>query len=165
MKRSTAFVLVFVCMLLLGGCKNADVPNSDQTKSDDPLILVRSNDETSKPYENLLWQQQWSGRGWLSADAASISLTLSEVCNELPQITYGDDFEIRCGDGVEFLSVSVYSSDFDRIHHNVSADVLKDLAGGTYYLVITVKSQGKYVAAQGEYEYSGYECACKMIVV
>ena len=167
MKRLVTLVLTFAFMLLLSSCRNTDALNSAPTKSvvvDDSLVLVQSNHEFSKPYENFIWAQQWTEHGWLSADASSISHSFSEICNDIPQITYCNDFEIHYKNGVEFLSLSVYNSDFDRIHHNVNEAVLSDLADGTYYLVIKVKSQGKYVEAAEKYEYSGYECAYKLII-
>ena len=167
MRRLTALILAFALMLSLSGCKPPNALNSDTIGSvvvDDSLILVQSNGEFSKPYENFLWAQNWSEHGWLSADATSVSHSFSEVCNEIPQIAYSGDFEIYYKDGVEFLSLSVYSLNFDRIHHNVNEEVLNDLADGTYYLVITVKSRGKYIEAAKEYEYLGYECAYKMVI-
>ncbi len=89
----------------------------------------------------------------------------SEVCNELPQILfYSDVFEIYYKDKVEFVSLSVYSSDFERIYRNAGQEVLNDLAQGTYYLIINVKKQGKYVESEEKYEYTGYECVYKMVV-
>lgn len=131
---------------------------------DDSLILVQSIDVLSKPYENFLWAEIWTENGWLSGDGMRISYKFSDIHNEIPQITYCDDFKIHYKEGVEFLSLSVYNSDFDRIHHSTKQEVLSDLAEGTYYLVITVKVQGKYIETEEKYEYSGYECAYKIII-
>ena len=147
--------------------QDTDAPNSDQTKSvivDDSLIIVQSVDALEKPYENFLWAEKWSEKGWVSGDGMSISHKLSDIDKEIPQITYGDDFEIHYGEGVEFISLSVYNSDFDRIHHNVQQEVLHTLEEGTYYLAITVKVQGEYIEADEKYEYSGYECAYKFVI-
>ena len=154
MKRFTSFVMVFACVLLLYGCRN----------NIDSLIWVHSNGEVSKPYENFIWAQNWSEHGWLSADGMSIALEFSNIHNEIPQINYGEDFEIHYNDGVEFVSLSVYSQDFERIHHNVEEQVLNDLASGTYYLVINVRSQGEYIEAEEKYEYSGYECVYQIMI-
>ena len=145
MKKVMALVLV--CIFLLGGCGNTGTLDLDQTGTveEDSLILVRSMDGSSKPYENFLWAEKWSEYGWISGNGTSISRNFTEIHEELPQITYGDDFEIYYRDGVEFLSLSVYNSAFDRIYHNAGQEGLKDLAEGTYYLVITVKSQGQYM--------------------
>ena len=128
----------------------------------DSLILVQSGDVLSRPYENFLWSKKWIEAGWISGDGMSVSHKLSVIENEIPQITYRDDFEIFYREGVEFLSFSVYGSDFGRIHHNVKEDVISDLEEGTYFLIITVKSQGRFVETEDEYEYSGYECVYKI---
>lgn len=90
MKKLSAFVLAFSCILSLGGCGNTAVLNPAPIKSvvvEDSLILVQSNGELSKPYENFLWAKNWTDHGWMSADATSISFSFSELCNEIPQIT------------------------------------------------------------------------------
>ncbi len=181
MKKLIALLLALVFILGLVGCGDAENRENetlqpaanennlshDQTKSvvvEDSLILVQSNDELSKPYENFLWANTWFEHGWLNADDISIYYKLSAIHNEIPQITYSDDFEIHYKDGVEFLSVSVYDSNFDRIHHNMQQEVIHTLEQGTYYLVIVVKVQGKYIETEEKYEYSGYECAYKLVI-
>ena len=147
--------------------QDTDDSNSGQTKPvivDDSLILVQSVDALEEPYEYFLWAEKWSENGWLSADAMSISNKLPDIDEEIPQISYGDDFEVYYGKNVEFISLSVYNSDFDRIHQNVQQEVLSTLEEGTYYLVITVKVQGEYIEADEKYEYTGYECAYKLVI-
>ncbi len=147
--------------------QDTDAPNSEQTNSvivDDSLILVQSTDELTKPYQNFIWSMNWDGCGWLSADAMGVFYKLPDIHNEIPQINYGDDFEIHYREGVEFLYLSIYNSDFNRIHHNARQGILEALAEGTYYLVITVQSQGKYIETEEKYEYAGYECAYKIVI-
>lgn len=143
-------------------------PNSDQSKSvivDDSLILVQSVDALEKPYENFLWAESWSEQGWVSGDGMSVSRKFSEVAEEIPQIIfYGDIFEIHYKDKVEFVSLSVYSHDFEMVYHNAGQEVLNDLTNGTYYLIITVKEQGEYIESDEKYEYTGYECVYKIVV-
>ena len=131
----------------------------------DSLVWVRTFDGLSKPYENFLWADKWSEGGWMSSDGMNISQKFLEVKNEIPQITYPTDLQIYYEEGVEFQSLSVYNSDFEEIHHNVHQEVLDDLADGTYYLVITVKSKGEYIETEKQYEYSGYECVFKIVIV
>lgn len=174
MKKLMAFVLTFALMLSFSGCQPLDSSIQEMDDStyeqskpvivDDSLILVQSIDVLSKPYENFLWSEIWSEHGWLNVDGMRISYKFSDIRNEIPQITYCDDFEIHYKNGVEFLSLSVYNSAFARIYHNTKQEVLGDLTEGTYYLVITVKEQGKYIEAEEKYEYSGYECAYKIII-
>ncbi len=128
----------------------------------DSLVLVQSGNALSRPYENFLWSKKWIEAGWISGDGMSISHKLSVIENEIPKITYCDDFEIFYREDVEFLSFSVYGSDFCRIHHNVKDDIISDLEEGTYFLIINVKSQGRFVETEDQYEYSGYECVYKI---
>jgi hypothetical protein len=128
----------------------------------DSLVLVQSNNLLSKSYENFLWSKKWIEAGWISGDGMSVSHKFSVIENEIPQITYCDDFEIFYKEGIEFLSFSIYNSNFSRIYHNVKDDVLSDLEEGTYFLIINVKSQGEYIETEEKYEYSGYECVYKI---
>jgi hypothetical protein len=128
----------------------------------DSLILVQSGEALSKPYENFLWSKKWIEAGWISGDGMSVSHKFSGIENEIPQITYCDDFEIFYKEGVEFLSFSIYNSNFTRTHHNVKHEVLSDLEEGTYFLIITVKLQGRFIETEEKYEYSGYECVYKI---
>ena len=163
MKKLITLVLALASVLSFGGCANIE-NNKNDIIVDDSLILVQSVDALEKPYENFLWAESWSEKGWVCADGMSISRKLSDIDKEIPQITYGDDFEIHYRKGVEFISLSVYNSDFDRIHHNVQQEVLNTLEEGTYYLAITVKVKGEYIKADKKYEYSGYECAYKLVI-
>ncbi len=181
MKKLIVLLLALVFLLGLVGCGDAEnrenetlQPTANENNlsheqsepviAEDCLIWIQSNDTLSKPYENYLRARTWIEHSWLYADDISIYYKLSAIHNEIPQITYSDDFEIHYKDGVEFLSVSVYDSNFDRIHHNMQQEVIHTLEQGTYYLVIVVQVQGKYIEAAGEYEYSGYECAYKLVI-
>ena len=162
MKRLLAMIFVLVFVFSCGGCKG-DESNGSATV-EDSLILVRSGDALTKPYENFLWAETWSEPGWLSVDGTSLSRQWAAVQQEIPQITYGEGFEILYRDEVTFVSVSVYTNDFESVYHNEVESVLAELAEGEYYLVITVKKQGDYVEVEDKYEYSGYECAYHMKV-
>ena len=162
MKKLLVMVLALVFMLSCSGCRGDEPKGS--VVVEDSLILVEVGDTLSKPYENFLWAETWSEHGWLSMDGTSLSRQFSEVQQEIPTIAYGNDFEIHYKEGVTFISVSVYNDAFESVYHNETQDVLKDLAEGEYYLVITVKKQGDYVEAEEKYEYSGYECAYYMKV-
>jgi hypothetical protein len=150
-------------------------PESDIPETEDPteeprepvvvndsLILVQSGNALSKPYENFFWSKKWIEDGWINGDGMSVSHKFSVIENEIPQITYCDDFEIFYKEGVEFLSFSIYNSNFTRTHHNVNHAVLSDLEEGTYFLIITVKLQGRFIETEEKYEYSGYECVYKI---
>ena len=157
MKRAVILLLVFV-LLLCSGCSVWD------DSADVSLIQVHSNQVSVAPYESLLWAQSWTGEGWLAVDAVSLSRQFSQVYQEFPSVTYGDDFEFRCREGVSVQYLSVYDANLDTVHSNASLDALKTLSPGTYYLVINVKVQGYYIPAAENYEYTGYECAYQLIV-
>jgi len=145
---------------------NKGTQNQNDTSPvfDDALISVQSAGIFVKPYENFVWAQSWSEDGWLSADGMRVSYKFSDVDNDIPSITYSDNFAIHYGDGVEFLSLMVYDSAFERVPNTDNIDALNELAEGTYYLVITVKKQGDYIESDDKYEYTGYECVYKITI-
>lgn len=172
MKKLLAMILALAFAFSLVGCNS----KSNENESDDPdigavgsvnvadsLILVQSGDTLSKPYENFLWSEEWSEVGWISMDGSMIAERFLEKQQEIPQITYREDFEIRYKIGVTLISVSVYNSDFEFLRRDAEPSFLKDLASGTYYLVITVKEQGEYIRADQKYEYTGYECVYQIV--
>ena len=158
MKKLITLSLVLLFIFTCIGCGHIE------NREADSFIVVRSADILSKPYENFLWAEEWTGYGWLSGDGTGIARKFGDIHNELPKINYEDDFEIHYREGVEFVSLSIYNSEFGQVYHNEKLEVLDELAEGTYYLVITVKVQGEYIEAEDKYEYSGYECAYKMVV-
>jgi len=124
---------------------------------DTPLSIRYENRETF-PYVNSLWAESWTEYGWLSGDGMSVSRKFSDIQAELPPLVYHKDWEILYQDGVSFLYVSIYSEDYERLHHNEELSVLDELSAGRYYLVITVKKQGDYIEASQKHESRGYEC-------
>lgn len=161
MKRIIALVLILGVIFSFSGCREA---KNEENEALQNLIQVQSGDTLIKSYENFLWATMWTENGWLSLDGERISRKFSEVYSEIPQIAYCDDFEIQYREGVEFVSLSVYNSDFDIIYNNVKQEVLRDLADGTYYLVITVKEQGEYIESEEKYEYASSECVYKLVI-
>lgn len=139
-------------------------PKDAETSADQgPLITVESNGEQVQPCPLFLWAQTWTERGWLNADGANFLEIHSEFSEEIPVITYGDDFEIHYRDGVSFLYLSVYNANFERIHHNVEQSVLSELEDGEYYIGFVVDEQGKYIESEKDYEMKGYECILRLI--
>lgn len=159
MKRGTAFFLALILLLSFSGCSIWQGSSADVAP-----ITVHTGGGDTTPYVNFLWAQSYGENGWIAADGTRISWNLSQLCNEFPEITYGNDFQIRYQDGVTFQHLSVYNAELQCIHQNVTQDVLKTLPDGTYYLVINVNVQGKYIAAEKQHETSGYECAYKLQV-
>ena len=163
-KSFAAFLALILVLALIGWREQI---SSDQDSPDDDttsLLTVTSSKKTTQAYENLIWTESYSNNGWLSADMARISRKFNEVKDQIPQITYGDDFVINCSDNVEFVSLSIYSNTFESLHSFTDVDKLKTLPHGGYYLIIQVKKQGKYIDSEKEYEYSGYECAYEITI-
>lgn len=79
-------------------------------------------------------------------------------------VTYGDDFEIRCHDKVNVTGIDIYDAKLEPISTNVTQQILNTLSPGTYYLLINIRVQGNYILAAKDHEYSGYDCAYKLIV-
>lgn len=164
MRKMISLLLILVSILGLFGCKDADGRQSESATEDNNLLSVQSMDTLVQPYENFLWDQSWAKKGWIFADGLSISYDLPDICEEIPQVIYSDDFEIIYGKGVEFRRITILNSDFEEIHHSSRQNVIETLEEGTYYLILEVKVQGKYIKKQKEYETSGYECAYKLII-
>ena len=158
MKRTAAFFLASVLLLICSGCGLWSDP------ADEPLIHVFSNEETVAPYEHFRWAQSWSNNGWISADSFYLSGELKELSQSFPTITYSDDFEIRCSSNVTAQDIRVYDSALESIRTNATESFLDTLSPGTYYILIHVRVQGNYVAAGKDYEYTGYDCGYKLIV-
>lgn len=159
MKKAFVFTLALVIIASLFGCNG-----SNAVKVEDSFILVCSNGELVAPYENFLWSESRVGEHWISADGRSIVYESSEVWNEIPQITYSEDFKIHYRKKVSLKSINLYSLDFDAIHQNAEQVDLNNLPTGEYYLAIRVCRQGKFVWLEGKHESSGYECVYKLIV-
>ncbi len=170
MKKLIAILLVMVFVFLLVGCNNeADQPIDDNKEKNDEnkmpftdsLILLESAERMTKPYENFVWSEFWSGGGWFSTDANRASWRLNEIQDEIPQITYSDDFKIHYREDVEFRSLEVYNSAFENVCRVSEEDIPIYFTSGVYYLVIEVKKRGEYIKEQEKFETSGYECVYK----
>lgn len=186
MKKLSMLILLMLLLLVLSGCgreqeqiaavpedsSKLSVTEADARKSEadetvdmsNSLISVYSDGILTEPYENWIWSETYYGDGWLSADGISIYYEFPEVHEEIPRINYGDDFEIYYGNGVSFSFISVYSENFEELYHNEGEYVLENLKEGTYYIVISVKAQGKYIKSEDKYESSGYQCVYKLEV-
>ena len=158
MKRSIAFFLAAMLLLICTGC------GLWNGSANEPLIVVHSEGVDIEPYEIFRWSQSWTNNGWLSADSFYLDGELAELSKSFPVITYGDDFEIRCGDKVTVKDFAIYDAELQPIRTNTTQQFLNTLSPGTYYLLINVRVQGDYVPAAKDHAYSGYDCACKLII-
>lgn len=155
MKKQIAWILALVFLLACCGCGSQDPQ---------PPLVIHSGGTPVNPYENWVSSQYWTENGWLAADGYRISMELPRIAEKFPEITYGDDFEITYGKKATFLELDIYSSKFELVYNNTQLKALNILESGTYYIVITVRIQGRYIEAGKDYESSGVECAYKLIV-
>ena len=158
MKRMAA-ILLAAALLLCSGCGLWNEP------TDEPLIHVFSNDETVAPYERFVSGTSWTSNGWVSASNFYFLIgELEELSKSFPTITYSDDFEIRCANNVTAQDIHVYDAELESINTNANGRFLSTLTPGTYYILIRVWVQGKYIAAGKDYASSGYDCCYKLII-
>lgn len=152
--------------------KSEDTTSALESDEDDPdvsvspknfLVTVKSSDVELKSYEHYVGSQTYDKYGWLCTDGFSISGQFSEFTNEIPQITYGDGFEIVYGDNVELISLSVYNSNSEYIRV-IDENGLKELSKGEYYLMAFVKKLGEYVEEDKMQEFWAYECVYKLVI-
>ena len=135
------------------------------TEKWEPLILVTTNGETTAPFNHWLWSSQsWETLGWLCADGYPLYMKLPEYADELPAITYSNDFAVQYKENVSFYGLSIFNDSFERLLYRGKISSLDDLSEGTYYISIQVIVLGKYIEKEDEYESQGYECVFKMTV-
>ncbi len=164
------------CLLIFSGCckvvpsHGGDEPSEAPANSDNTLISITSNGETTLPYLYWLWGSSWTGKGFVEADALQLIYTLPDIAQELPIVSYHDDFMVQYQEGVSFSYMSIYDDSFERLYHIASYDdkdylsYLEDLPKGTYYIAIAVAERGKYIESENKYEYSGTDCVFKLVV-
>ncbi len=156
-------ILASICLVAflfnLSGCGTSGTYDTDNS-----LILLISNGESISGYKNWAGSTSWTGLEWISADAALLKNKFSEVVNDIPSITYSDDFTYKLRDEVTFGYLSIYDESFNLLQLNVDFDCLGNLSPGTYYIVINVSKQGKYIRAEKEHESSNYEYAYELVV-
>lgn len=155
MKKIIALTLALLLLLCSAGCGKADQASP---------VLIQSNGTRIPAYKHFLWAESFSEYGWLCADGASLSSAFPTVCQEIPAITYSDDFRIHCSRQVTQSSLSLYDSDFNPIHRDLEQIDFGSLSKGEYYLVVSVNVQGNYIKSQKKFESSGYECVCKLMI-
>ncbi|MBR3715443.1 MAG: hypothetical protein IKM18_06000 [Clostridia bacterium] len=181
MKKLIAILLTLACLLALIACDNGidddeydgkpEIDKGDKEKDDennlpfdDSLILLESDRKKTAPYENCIWKEYFNGSEWEpywhTWNGVSVLYGgLTSKKDEIPQISYTDDFKIHYGEGTEFISLSVYDEQNERICYSEEDRIPVYLFSGSYYLVIKVKKQGKYIEKEKKHEWSKYECA------
>ena len=165
MKKHLAVILVLVLMLSFSGCGAVNQGERNTISVYDCPILVQCNDTLVMPYVNFSWSTSFHDGEWLSADGRSISRNFPEIQNEIPQITYSEDFEIHCRKKVSVSRLTVYDGAFELLQSEQDQTVLSELTEGEYYLVIQVTIEGDYIRSEEKFESSGYQCVYKMTIL
>jgi len=140
-----------------------EVSTSPVDKGESPILVV-SDDKTIVPLVKWLWSETWTETGWLSADGLPLNNILPDIADRLPVVNFSDDFSVQYSENATFSGLSIYDENFERLYHNVDLSYLDKLGEGTYFVVIQVLKQGKYIDVENEYELHGYECAFKILV-
>lgn len=175
-RLSLSVCILLLVILIISGCGQAassqggDVTSEPHTDSDNTLISITSNGETILPYQYFSSCTSWTGEYWVSGDALGLASEFPDIAGELPVVSYHDDLAMQNKEGVYYSYMQVFDDNFERLYHittHSDKDYLTCLAGlpeGTYYVGIAVSKQGDYIASEGKYEYSGYDCVFKLVV-
>lgn len=130
-------------------------------------LSVTAGENTIQPYcsirSSYFWDEQ--RKGWLAADGTPVQYELAKIADSLPVITYAEDFSLQYRKNVTLYFITVFSDAFQELQIDASSEAtLNTLPEGMYYVIITVKHQGEYVAEGNNYASSSYDCVFKMIV-
>jgi len=170
---------LLVVLVILSGCSNA-VPESSISSISEAIsepdnniitpsidysqnmLLITSGGETISTYASVLWDNPWTGEGFLCADFESS--VFMGVIDRLSEVTYAEDFSIQYREDISFSYIRIFDENFEQLYNAVDLSYLKELSKGTYFIVVVIKQQGRYIKSVSQYEYSGYECAFKLVV-
>ena len=177
MKKLIRLLIPLICILALPACGAVPSPAGETadtwqtTAAAEPAaslenarVLIEANGTQILPYENFIWAESWTEHGFLCIDGSYISRKLSGIHHLLPQVVHDDDLALHYAENVTPTALAIYNDGFERLHRNAALTDLAELAEGEYYLVVTVKVQGKYIESEDRYESAGYEYACKLTV-
>ncbi|MGI6160523.1 MAG: hypothetical protein ACOYJD_00685 [Christensenellales bacterium] len=164
MRGKSLFVFVWLMLILLifSGCGKQ---NTDKT-----LISIISNGDTTLPYTRFSWDSSITESGWIQADALQLIYELPNISDELPIVTYNNDFSVLYQKNVSFSHMLVYDDSFKQLHHIASyddmdyLDCIHKLEQGSFYINIMIAQRGEYISSVNEYEYSGIDCIFKLVV-
>ena len=176
MKRSFALILAITMFLSLAACSKTEpeistpVPDFSAQSSEEenstpmPACYVVSNGEMIEAYENFVWSNDYDEKGWLCADGEYYEDLFPLGKDEIPEVTYSEDFQVIYGESVTSKTVNVYDENFGQISENGTLEDLSALPGGTYYLVLQVRTQGKYIEEEKKSESSCSEYIYKLTI-
>ena len=186
MKKLLVFVLTICLLLCLTACAQPPVPESvpaepptpeeeiqvtpEEKISENPGHLwLESNGEVFLPYDHWVWSDSYEEDGsGLCADGEPISTEnyrdFVNFVDELPGVTYADDFEIFLDRDVTSRGFTVYGMNYSEVTRGSDLSKLAQLPAGEYIVEISIMIQGDYVEAADAYNTSGYECWFRLTI-
>jgi|GEM_PF-1155600 len=143
-------------------------------QNDGPSLAILSAGETVVPFSVPSYAKTWTEHGWLYADGGPTAEIMAEHAEEIPTLTWGEDFDVRFAGGTSRRTgIRVYNENFrprvlDREtpreywYGNTAVNWLEP---GTYYCVLGVFGPpGAYIASEQQYEEYGYDCIFRLVV-
>ena len=188
MKKLLLFVLTVCLLLCLAACTQPPAPDPVSDPVPDPVpaeppvpeeeiqdipkeeisknpgfLWIETNGEVFLPYDHWVWSDSHEEDGSvLCADGEPISTEnyrdFVNFVDDLPCVTYADDFEIFLDENVTSSSFTVYDMNHSEITKGSSFSKLQELPAGEYIVEIPIKVRWDYVEAANAYDSSGYEC-------
>ncbi len=132
---------------------------------DQPDFTITSNGEVTIPYENPIWAEIWTERGWMCADALSVFYNIEAVLQELPTVTLREDISVNHADAISLGGLYVCrAEDLEMILEGADRLSLTGLPEGTYYAAIRARKTGEYIATEGKHEMYGSEYVFRFVV-
>jgi hypothetical protein len=110
----------------------------------------------------MLWSETWYDGGMVCAEGMGAEGRLLEIRSELKTLTVNEHGAVAVtlsDDADTLLSVTVCDTAGKRIARGTDASVLAELSAGEYFVILTVKSRGSYIAEADTYEAACYEYA------
>ena len=186
MKKLLVLVLAVCLLLCLTACAQPSVPApvpaepltpeeemqeppEEEISKNPGHLWIETNGEVFLPYDHWVWSDSYEEDGsGLCADGEPISTEnyrdFVNFVDDLPVITYANDFEIFLDENVTGSTFTVYGMNHSEITQGSNVSKLQELPAGEYVVKIPIKVRGDYVEAADDYNSSGYECWFRLTV-
>ena len=124
------------------------------------LMTVTSDKQTTDAYEMFASSYTWGEHGWLCACGMEPTSSLQQIAEELPELTYADDFSFKLRGNAELCELMIYDRNFKRME---GVAELADLHPGKYYVCYRVEEKGRFIEKEEQYEVTTYYCVFEML--
>lgn len=124
------------------------------------LMTVTSDRQTTNAYEMFASSYTWGEHGWLCACGTEPNSSLQQIAEELPEVTYADDFSFKLRGNAELCELMIYDRDFKRME---GVAELADLQPGKYYVCYRVEEKGRFIEKEEQYELTTYYCVFELL--